>query len=126
MSFQEVTKTPTVSEINNLKREHKRLTKKYESLKYQFTDAINWDDFETLNVQDFLELKELYIKTKKLYWKIHTLEHPEDNATREAYSFLNRMSHNDQNDFLMKHHLTTHQLIDAIKENPNFLSEVTV
>ena len=125
MAFQEVTKAPSKAEIGKLKRQYRTICKKYESKKYQFQDAIGAEDFEVISVQDFLELKELYIQKKKLHWKIHELEHPEDNATREAYRFLNSMSHNDQFDFLMKHELTTHSLIDAIRENPNFLDEVT-
>ena len=81
--------------------------------------------YKVLSVDDFLKLKELYILTKNLTWKIYELEHPNDTATPAAYRFLNSMSHNDQVDFLMKHDLTTHRLIDKIKENPNFLKEVT-
>ena len=125
MAFKEVTKAPTSSELAKLKREYRAVCKKYDDLKYQFADHIKWEDFEVLNVQDFLELKELYIMKKSLYWKIHALEHPEDKATEEAYRFLNSMSHNDQVDFLMHHDLTTHKLIDEIKRNPNFISEVT-
>ena len=125
MAFEEVTKAPTQMEINNLKREYRKLEKQWDSVKYQFTQAIGAEDFEVLSVEDFLKVKELYIQKKRLFWKIHELEHPEDTATREAYMFLNRMSHNDQFDFLMKHHLTTRRLIDAIRENPNFLKEVT-
>ena len=119
MSFTEV------QSIEDMKTEYRRLSRKYDSMKYQYLDSIGAEDFEVLGVNDFLELKELYIQKKKLYWKIHELEHPKDTATREAYRFLNTMSHNEQNDFLMKHHLTTHRLIDAIRENPNFLNEVT-
>ena len=125
MAFKEVTKAPAPSELAKLKREYRALCKKYDDLKYRFQDHIKWEDFEVLNVQDFLKLKELYIMKKSLYWKIHALEHPEDKATEEAYRFLNSMSHNDQVDFLMHHDLTTHKLIDAIKRNPNFISEVT-
>lgn len=124
MALQEVPKAPSQREISQLKREYRRLEKKYDSLKYQFLDAVGAEDFEVLSVQQFLELKELYIQKKRLYWKIHELEHPDDTATREAYRFLNSMGHNDQFDFLMKHHMTTHRLIDAIRENPNFLDEV--
>lgn len=124
MALQEVPKAPSQREISQLKREYRRLEKKYDSLKYQFLDAVGAEDFEVLSVQQFLELKELYIQKKRLYWKIHELEHPDDTATREAYRFLNSMGHNDQFDFLMKHHMTTHRLIDKIRENPNFLDEV--
>ena len=124
MALQEVPKAPSQREISQLKREYRRLEKKYDSLKYQFLDAVGAEDFAVLSVQQFLELKELYIQKKRLYWKIHELEHPDDTATREAYRFLNSMGHNDQFDFLMKHHMTTHRLIDAIRENPNFLDEV--
>ena len=124
MALQEVPKAPSQREISQLKREYRRLEKKYDSLKYQFLDAVGAEDFEVLSVQQFLELKELYTQKKRLYWKIHELEHPDDTATREAYRFLNSMGHNDQFDFLMKHHMTTHRLIDAIRENPNFLDEV--
>lgn len=125
MAFKQVNKAPTQREINNLKRQYRKLEKEWDSKKYIFQQAIGAEDFEVLSVQDFLDLKELYIAKKKLYWKIHELEHPEDTATREAYRFLNTMSHNDQFDFLMKHHLTTHRLIDAIRENPDYLKEVT-
>ncbi len=125
MALKEVVKAPTQREISILERKHSKLQKKYDSLKYQFLEAVGAEDFEVLSVQDFLELKELYIEKKLLYWKIHELKHPEDTATREAYRFLNSMGHNDQFDFLMKHHMTTHRLIDAIRENPNFLDEVT-
>lgn len=125
MAFKEVTKAPTQREITTLERKHRKLQEKYDSLKYQFLEAVGAEDFEVLSVQDFLELKELYIEKKLLYWKIHELKHPEDTATREAYRFLNSMGHNDQFDFLMKHHMTTHRLIDKIRENPKFLEEVT-
>ena len=125
MAFKEVTKAPTPSELNQLKREYKAQCKKYDSLKYKFQDHILWEDFEVLKTDDFLELKEAYIIKKQLYWKIHQLEHPEDHATEEAYRFLNSMSHNDQVDFLMNHQLSTHTLIEAIKKNPNFIKEVT-
>lgn len=125
MSFHEVTKAPTPSELSNLKRRYRKLSREYDEAKYQFQDHINFEDFEILSVDDFLKLKELYMLTKALYWEIHMLENPEDNATREAYQFLNSMSHNDQVDFLMKHDLTTHRLADMIRENPNFLEEVT-
>ena len=125
MALQEINKAPSASEISRLEREYRRLEREYDSLKYQFLDAVGAEDFEVLSVNDFLELKEVYIMKKRLYWKIHELKHPEDTATREAYRFLNGMNHNDQVDFLMKNHLTTHDLIEAIRENPNFLSEVT-
>ena len=125
MAFKEVTKAHTQSEINNLKRQYRTLEKQWDSKKYIFSQAIGEEDFEVLSVQDFLELKELYIQKKRLYWKIHELEHPDDEATRKAYRFLNSMGHNDQFDFLMKNHLTTHKLIEEIKKNPNFIEEVT-
>ena len=125
MAFTEVTKAPTSAELSQLKRKYRSLCKKYDKLKYQFLDAIGAEDFEVLNTDDFLELKETYILKKNLYWKIHRLENPEDKATEKAYRFLNSMGHNDQFDFLMKHGLTTHDLIHKLEENPNFLSEVT-
>ena len=125
MTFEEVTKAPSSSELNELKRRYNAVKRKYENLKYQFQDHIYWDDFEVLKIDDFLKLKELYLEKKQLYWEIHQLEHPEDKATEEAYRFLNTMSHNEQMDFLMAHHMTTHELIQQIKDNPNFLSEVT-
>ena len=125
MAFEKVSKAPSQTEINNLKRRYRALKKEWDSAKYVFSQAIGAEDFELLSVDDFLELKELYITKKKLYWKIHELEHPEDTATREAYRFLNSMGHNDQVDFLVKHHLTTHKLIAEIKKNPNFIEEVT-
>ena len=125
MVFKEVVKAPSTMELSQLKREHRRLEKEYDALKYQFQDHINMEDFEILNVDDFLKLKEIYMLKKALYWKIHALEHPNDTATETAYRFLNSMSHNDQVDFLMKHDLTTHGLIEKINENPNFIAEVT-
>lgn len=125
MAFKEVSKTPLQSEINALKRKYRAICKKYDSMKYRFQDSIGWEDFETLSVQDFIELKELYITKKRLYWKIHELEHPKDDATREAYQFLNSMPHNEQVDFLAGHGLTTHELIREIEKNPNYLDEVT-
>ena len=125
MAFEEVTKAPSSSELNELKRRYRATCKKYDDLKYKFQDHISWDDFEVLKTDDFLKLKELYIMKKQLYWKIHAMENPEDKATEKAYRFLNTMSHNDQTDFLMKHQLTTNKLIDAIRENPNFIDEVT-
>ena len=126
MSFTEVSKTPNPAELSQLKSKYKRLCRKYDELKYQYLDSIGAEDFEVLTVNDFLELKETYILKKNLYWKIHQLENPEDHATETAYRFLNSMSHNDQVDFLMKHDLTTHRLIDEINKNPDFISEVTV
>lgn len=126
MSFTEVTKTPTKAELHQLKSEYKRLCRKYDELKYKYLDSITAEDFEVLHVDDFLELKETYILKKNLYWKIHSIEHPEDTASEKAYRFLNSMNHNDSNDFLMKHDLTTHSLIAEIKKNPNFIEEVTV
>ena len=125
MAFEEVTKTPTTSQLGSLKREYRKLEKEWDSVKYQFVQAITEEDFEVLSVEDFLRVKELYIRKKRLYWKIYELEHPEDTATREAYQFLNTMDHNSQFDFLMEHGLTTHRFIDAIRENPNFIKEVT-
>lgn len=125
MALSEVKKAPSPSEINNLKRRLRKLEQKYDDLKYQFKDHIDKEDFEVINVDDFLELKELYILKKQLYWKIHALENPNDTATPEAYKFLNSMSWNEQIDFLTKHGMTTHDLIHAIEENPNFLDEVT-
>ena len=125
MVLKEVTKAPTQREISSLKRQYKKAVKKFEDAKYRLQDAIKWDDFETLSVTDFLELKELYITKKKLYWKLHALEHPEDKATREAYAYLNRLDHNAQIDFLAEHGLTTHEFIREIERNPNFIDEVT-
>ena len=67
MAFQEVTKAPTKAEINNLKRQYRKLEKEWDSKKYIFQQAIGAEDFEVLSVNDFLELKELYIQKKKLY-----------------------------------------------------------
>lgn len=122
MAFEKVRKQESLS---TLKRRYRKLQEKYESLRYQFKEHINLEDFEVLNVEDFLELKTIYIEKKQLYWEIYRIENPNDTATEKAYRFLNSMSKNEQVDFLMKHHLTTHRLIDAIKENPNFLNEVT-
>ena len=125
MAFKEVTKAPTVSEINNLKRQLRKLEKEYDDLRYQFKEHINMEDFEVLSVDDFLRLKELYILTKNLTWKIYELEHPNDTATPAAYKFLNTMSWNEQIDFLAEHGMSTLDLIETIRENPNYLNEVT-
>lgn len=125
MAFKEVAKQPTQSEINALKRQYRAICKKYDSAKYQFSQGISWEDFETLNVNDFLELKELYITKKRLYWKIYSLEHPEDTATVEAYRYLNSLNHNDCVDFLRKIGKTTHEFIHEIEKNPNYIAEVT-
>ena len=125
MAFKEVTKAPLQSEINNLKRKLRKIEKDYDALRYQFKDHIDKEDFEVLSVDDFLKLKELYMLRKTLAWQIYELENPEDAATPAAYRFLNSVSHNDQLDFLMKHGLTTHRLIDKLRENPNFIEEVT-
>lgn len=119
MSFTEV------QSIEDMKTEYRALGRRFDELKYQFLDAIGAEDFEVLTSDDFLELKEVYILKKNLYWKIHALENPNDTATETAYRFLNSMSHNEGNDFLMKHGLTTHDLIHKLEENPNFIEEVT-
>ena len=125
MAFTEISKAPTSAELNQLKNEYRRLSRKYDDLKYRYLDSIGAEDFEVLSVDDFLELKETYILKKNLYWKIHNLENPEDAASEKAYRFLNSMNHKDSNDFLMRHGLTTHDLIHKLEENPNFLEEVT-
>lgn len=125
MAFAEVNKAPTQREIGNLKRKYRAICKKWDSKKYQFSQAISWDDFENLSVTDFLELKELYIEKKKLYWKIYQLEHPEDTATVKAYEYLDRLDHNRKIDFLTEIGLTTHELINELEKNPNFIEEVT-
>ena len=125
MALKEVTKAPTRAQINELKREYKSLCKKYDDKKYQFRSSLNANDFNSLSIEAFLELKELHIRTKKLYWKIHELEHPEDHATREAYKFLDTMTEDGKIDWLVSHHLSTIDLIDEIKKNPNFITEVT-
>ena len=125
MALAEVQKAPTYSEINKLKRRLRKLEKKYDEKRYQFKDHIDKEDFEVISVDDFFELKELYILTKNLHWKIYEAEHPEDPATPKAYKFLNTMSWSEQVDFLTRHHMSTIDLIHAIKENPNFLEEVT-
>ena len=126
MAFTEVTKAPKSVELNQLKSEYRRLSRKYDDLKYRYLDSIGAEDFEVLSVDDFLELKEVYILKKNLYWKIHNIENPEDHATETVYRFLNSMNHKDSNDFLMEHGLTTHDLIHKLEENPNFLEEVEV
>ncbi|MBR4271155.1 MAG: hypothetical protein IKQ31_05750 [Clostridia bacterium] len=125
MAFKEVVKAPSQREIANLESNYRAICKKYDSAKYQFIDAVSSEDFEVLPVTAYLELKELYIQKKKLYWKIHELKHPEDTATREAYRFLNSMDHNTCLDFLARQGLTTHDLIREIEKNPNYLDEVT-
>lgn len=125
MAFEKVAKAPSQREINNLKRRYRALEKKWDSAKYRFSQAIGAEDFEVLTVEDFLELKELYVTKKTLYWKIYKLEHPNDTATVEAYRFLNSMDHNTCLDWLTHQGLTTHELIREIEKNPNFLEEVT-
>ena len=80
MAFKEVVKSPSQREIANLESNYRAICKKYDSAKYQFIDAVSSEDFEVLPVTAYLELKELYIQKKKLYWKIHELKHPEDTA----------------------------------------------
>ena len=92
MAFNEVAKTPTTREIGNLKRRLRKLEKEYDALRYQFKDHVDKEDFEVLTVDDFLRLKELYMLTKALTWKIYKLENPNDPATPAAYRFLNSMS----------------------------------
>lgn len=124
MAFEEVTKTPTAIEINNLKRKYTNVCKKFESKKERFLDHIGWEDFEVLSSYDFIELKELYIEKKQLYWQLHALEHPDDKASKVAYDFLNSMSSLESVDWLRQHNLTTHQLIAEIANNPKYLEEV--
>ena len=71
MALKTVNKTPTQREIGILERKHRKLQEKYDSIKYQFLEAITAEDFEVLSVNAFLELKELYIEKKKLYWKTY-------------------------------------------------------
>ena len=125
MTFEKIAKAPTSAEINNLKRKQRRLEKEYEDTKYHFMDLIEHDDISKISTDDFLSLKELEIEQRQLYWKIHEIEHPEDTATREAYRFLNSMTSSESVDFLIQESLTTHELIEKIRENPNFLEEVT-
>ena len=126
MTFEKIPKAPTTGEINNLKRKLRKLEKDYENSKYQFIDLIEHDDISKVSTDDFLSLKELEIEQRQLFWKIHELEHPEDTATREAYRFLNSMPSSESIDFLIQESLTTHELIERIRENPDYLSEVTV
>jgi hypothetical protein len=68
MSFKEVSKVPTPSEIGNMKRRLRKLEKEYDDLRYQFKDHIDKEDFEVLSVDDFLKLKELYMgEWKEMY-----------------------------------------------------------
>jgi len=125
MAFKKVDKAPTRAEINELKRRYKALGKEYQDVKYQFKSALNADDFNTMDIDLFLKLKELHALRTNLYWKIHELEHPEDTATREAYRFLESLTEQGKIDWLTSHHMSTIGLIDAIRKNPNFLAEVT-
>ena len=122
MAFQKV---PQAQSLAELKREYKTLEKKYTQKKQQFEHNLHFEDFELLNVELFLEIKELYIMTTKLYWKIYEMEHPEDKATVAAYAFLNKLSFHEKSNFLKKHDLTTHGLIEKLNQNPNFIKEVT-
>lgn len=125
MALKEVTKAPTRAQINELKREYKALCKKYDDAKYQFRSSLNANDFNSLSIEAFLELKEMHILTKKLYWRIYRLENPDDHATVEAYQFLDSMTEQGKIDWLVSHHLSTIDLIDEIRKNPNFIAEVT-
>lgn len=118
-------KVQKTSSLEDMKTRYRALSRKYDALKYKFIDHISWEDFEILTTDDFLELKETYLLKKNLYWEIHKQEKPGDHASEQAYRFLNSMPHNEQVDFLMKHELTTHELINKINENPNFIKEVT-
>ena len=125
MAFNEVAKTPTLREIGNLKRRLRKLEKEYESKKYQFSQAVSWDDLNHTSIDDYLELKELLIEKDKLEEQIYQLENPNDTATVKAYQYLNRLDHNEKIDFLTSIGKTTHELIEEIEKNPKFLEEVT-
>ena len=128
MAFKKVAKTPTfkgTAQIANLKREYRALTRKYDDAKYRFKHALEANDFKSATMDEYLKLKEMYILKKHLFWKIHELEHPEDTATREAYRFLDSLTEQDKIDFLVNHHMSTHDLIREIEKNPNFIAEVT-
>ena len=125
MAFETVEKAPEQWEINNLKRKYRKANKRYNQLRADFSYHINCEDFELISVEDFLKLKEAYIESKQLYWKLYELEHPEDTATPTAYRFLNTLTFDEKVEFLTSHGLTTHGLIDKLRVNPNFLDEVT-
>lgn len=122
MAFQKV---PQAQSLAELKREYKTLEKKYLQMRNTFIHNVQFEDFDLVNVEMFLEIKELYIMTTKLYWKIYEMEHPEDKATVAAYAFLNKLSFQEKSNFLKKHDLTTHGLIEKLNQNPNFIKEVT-
>ena len=125
MAFQKVKQAPTKKELGKLKRRYKTLEKKYLQKRNTFIHNVQFEDFDLVNVEMFLELKELYILTTKLYWEIYELENPEDKATVTAYKFLNKLSFQEKSNFLKKHDLTTITLIEKLNHNPNFLKEVT-
>ena len=125
MAFKEVTKAPTPMEIGNLKRKLRKLEKEYDAKKYQFSQAVSWDDINHTSIDDYLELKELLIEKDKLEEKIYQLENPKDTATVKAYQYLNRLDHNGKIDFLTSIGKTTHELIEEIKKNPHYIEEVT-
>ena len=125
MAWEKVDKAPTPQELSRMKRQYRKLTDKYDKLKEEFTYHVCCEDFDMISNGDFFEVKELYLETRRLYWDIYKLEHPEDKATVAAYEFLNSLSFDDKVDFLQEHHLTTHMLIEKLNENPNYIKEVT-
>ena len=125
MSFTEVQKTSSLSEISNLKYKYRELSKEYDELKADFLYHVSCEDFELLSAQDFLKLKEAYTAKKKAYWKLFQAENPEDDATVKAYRFLNSLTFDEKIEFLQKNDLTTVSLIAELEQNPNFIEEVT-
>ena len=125
MSFTEVQKTSSLSEISDLKYKYRELSKEYDEQKADFIYHVSCEDFELLSAQDFLKLKEAYTAKKKAYWKLFTAENPKDTATVKAYEFLNSLSFDEKIAFLQKNDLTTISLIAELERNPNFIEEVT-
>lgn len=89
-------------------------------------DQVDFDDPRLSDIKDDFQQLETYLH--KLYWEIKKEEANRDNtlphyfATRKAYCFLD--SQPDKGiGFLQKNNLTTHGLIYALLNNPNYLEE---
>lgn len=119
--FTEVLKRKPIYE---LKKDYKKVSKKYQETKDRIIKLIDWDDCDVISSYDLTELKELHSQKHKLYWDIYHLEHPNDIATKKAYDFLEELGTLESLKWLQNHNLTTHKLIVEISNNPNFLEEI--
>lgn len=126
MAFESVKKAPTQRELLNMRSNYRKLDKKYSELRANLIDNIIWDNMEQLSSYDLIELKEVYNQKKKLFWEIEAAENPNAAASKMAYDFLNSMTHEESLNWLQSHHLTTHQLIAKLIENPSYLEEAVV